>query len=545
MTMLTERLGGVSARLGARAPKGLLAAIVVCSGLGVSHAHAQELNGQGWSVLEPSVDTRFIFVSSSTGNDSKNGLSPSKAVKTLERAKELMRDGSPDWLLLKRGDVWRETFGTWGISGRSADERVVISSYGESDERPKLIVGDNGIGLTGKMNADVSHVAIVGIAMVAERAPDDSSSMGIRWLSTGEDLLIEDCYIEGFKDNVVCQAVNGRYNNFAIRRSVVVDSWSTAGHSQGLYVSGTDGVRIEQNLFDHNGWSTSVSGANPTQFNQNVYLATSVYGVEFNGNMTARASGAGVQMRNGGDARANVSYANPIAMRFGYSTLEWPDTAATGSLIGNVVVGGEMSDTSISGSGTGMWIERVDDTLVKNNVVTHFVEGSVVWAYTLNGFAGDVRYEGNVSYDYVSAAGSGRALKTSAQVYGDASFSDNRWHMDDTNMIIELRHVDGMRFVDNDMAGFEPSEDVFFVAGSVMNYHEWQDSDFVNDDNAQEFTQFPDAGRDLEAYAQLLGYSDEAALLAAARGMSRANWDYRLTGEAAADWIRAGYIVED
>src|SRR5690606_7843356 len=106
------------------------------------------------------------------------------------------------------------------------------------------IVISTGSGITGKSGVDVSNVAITGVKIIGNR-PDQGSATGILWLSTGANFLVEDCYIDGFKDNVVCQPVNGGFRDFAIRRSVIVDAWSTDGHSQGLYVSGTTGVRIE------------------------------------------------------------------------------------------------------------------------------------------------------------------------------------------------------------------------------------------------------------------------------------------------------------
>lgn len=526
----------------ARVQPALIASIAICAGLGVSVSQAQELNAQGWTVLEPSMDTRFVFVSSSSGNDANSGLSPSKAVKTFTRAKELMRDDSADWMLLKRGDVWRESIGTWGFSGRSAQERVVITSYGDSAERPSIII-TTGNGITGKSGVDVSNVAITGIKLIGDR-PDHTTATGILWLSTGANFLVEDCYIDGFKDNVVCQPVNGAFQDFALRRSVIVDSWSTDGHSQGLYVSGTTGVRIEENMFDHNGWSETIEGANPTQFNQNIYLQKGVLGTEFHGNITSYASGAGIQMRSGGNASHNLVFANPLGIRFGYNTLNWPEEFASGSVESNVVLGGRLSDPAMTGSGTGMWIERVNNTSVKNNLVLDFVEGSVVWAYTLNGYAGDVDFRGNVAYNWVSSSGSGRAVKTSAVIEGLVQFDNNRWHMPETNMIIEIRHFDGMEFSSNDMFGFDSTRDVFMVEGSAINFGEWIDRENVVGDEVDS-SPFLDASRNLDAYARSLGLSDSDGFLRAARDQTRTNWDMRLTGRAAADWISDGYIMQE
>jgi len=521
---------------------GLIAAITMTSGLGVSLADAQEINAQGWTVLEPSVDTRFIFVSSSSGNDANTGLSPANAVRSFDRAKEMMRDNSADWMLLKRGDVWREGLGTWSLSGRSAEERLVISSYGESDERPKLVIS-NGSAIGGRMNSEVNNIAIVGLHLRGDR-PDEASVTGIRWLSTGENLLIEDCFIEGFKDNITCQAVGGEFRNFALRRSVIADSWSTNGHSQGLYVKQTIGVVVEENVFDHNGWNTSVPDANPTMFNQNVYLQEGVIGIEFHGNITARASAAGVQMRSGGNASNNLVYANGLGIRFGYRTVDWPNESASGSLVGNVVLGGPLAAASLSGAGIGIWVERADNALIKNNVVANFVDGTSPWAYTLNAFAGDVDFIGNVAYDWMGSDNSGKAVKTSAVIEGDVRFIGNRWFMPETDRIFSIRYVDGMEFQNNTVFGMSAGDDVFAIEGSSLSYDEWSDQDFVTGDEL-EMPQFPDPGRDLDGYAQSIGYSDANAFIEAARGQSRTSWDPRLTGMAAADWIRAGYIVQE
>ena len=51
-------------------------------------------------------------------------------MKSLAKGISLIRSGSADQLLLKRGDSWKESFGRWTKSGRSADESILISAYG-------------------------------------------------------------------------------------------------------------------------------------------------------------------------------------------------------------------------------------------------------------------------------------------------------------------------------------------------------------------------------------------------------------------------------
>lgn len=76
------------------------------------------LDGNGWSVFTPATgttNTQIYYVSSSTGNDSTavpgtaaNSYSVAHPYATAQAALCAMRDQFPDWLLLKKGDVWGE-----------------------------------------------------------------------------------------------------------------------------------------------------------------------------------------------------------------------------------------------------------------------------------------------------------------------------------------------------------------------------------------------------------------------------------------------------
>src|SRR5687767_8115525 len=103
-------------------------------------------DGGGWTVVGPSADSRVIYVSSSAGNDANSGMSDSSAVKSVGKGRSLLRNGMPDHLLLKRGDVWHESLSgsTWGLSGRDADEPMLVGTYGDaSAARPLLKTGAN------------------------------------------------------------------------------------------------------------------------------------------------------------------------------------------------------------------------------------------------------------------------------------------------------------------------------------------------------------------------------------------------------------------
>lgn len=515
-------------------------ALVVIAGVASPASAADELNADGWTVLRPASDTRFVFVSSSTGDDRRSGRSPAQAVKTIARAKQLMRDHSADWMLLKRGDSWNESIGGWKISGRSADERLVIASYGDATARP-LIKPFGQHGISGSYGENVSHVAIVGIHFQGNRNEADTSR-GIRWQAVGEDLLIEDCYIEGYKDNITIEGQGNGYSDVKLRRNIIVDAWSVNGHSQGLYVTNTNNVLLEENLIDHNGWNTSIPGAEASTFNQNVYLQTGVTGVVFRGNISSRAGAAGVQMRSGGLAENNLFYANETAIRFGYTALQWPQEAATGAIKNNVVLGGPLARPVHEVF--GIWTERLRNVQVEGNLVAEATDGEAPIAFTLGTGAENSVFQNNTTYDWVQGT-SGTALKTTAETSGtpgNVTVRDNRWVMPGAARVISVRTVGAIAFMHNDMEGMAPNANAFFVEGSTMNFSRWVSQPNVTQDEITQVN-FVDEGRDLKDYARSLGFTDEAAFLTAARLVSKNNWNPAMTGTAASGWILQGYQV--
>ncbi|MBW2704299.1 MAG: hypothetical protein JRF33_26060 [Deltaproteobacteria bacterium] len=97
----------------------------------------------GWTVFEASPDSRLVYVSSSIGDDGRDGASPAEAVRSMARGIELLRDGQHDFLLLRRGDSFRDVSLGRFKSGLDAERRMVVGSYGDSIERPRLEVSDH------------------------------------------------------------------------------------------------------------------------------------------------------------------------------------------------------------------------------------------------------------------------------------------------------------------------------------------------------------------------------------------------------------------
>ncbi len=354
-------------RLLKRQALSLLACGMIAVSLSPSQALAQD-SDSFWTQFVPSTDTRLIFVSSSEGSDTNSGLTPDRPVKSLDHAYDLLRDGYPDWMLLKRGDVWYESLRwTWDKSGRAEDEKLIVGAYGEGRDRPQIRpAGDRrGVGTGG--GDTISHVAFVGLHFEPHNREPDQGGVGIGWGRDAEDILFEDLYISGFKDNITIQphADGVSLRNFQINGCVIVDAWNNSGHSQGLFANKIDGLIIENSVFDHNGWNVDM-GADPTIFNHNIYIQLGCEEVVLRNNTIANGSSHGVQMRSGGEVSGNIFLLNPISVLFGggYN----PDNPIHGAINDNLILDGrDMS--SDAPRGWAIDVQNANPVTIENNFI--------------------------------------------------------------------------------------------------------------------------------------------------------------------------------
>ncbi len=227
----------------------------------------------GWTTLNKSSDTRVIYVSSSQGNDNNNGLSSDTPVRTMARGYELMRNGMPDWLLLKRGDKFRGRW-YWSKSGRSATEPMVISAYG-SGPRPQILpVGDGSTPFRKDRNKNIQHIWMVSLDFYNDYADPNSptyhhgtaSFYAIQARLQSNDFLVEDCKLSFYQQSTDFENNFGKVTNVRFRRNVITDAYSTGSHGCGLFLAQVEGLVIEGNVFDHNGWNGQVAADDLTMF---------------------------------------------------------------------------------------------------------------------------------------------------------------------------------------------------------------------------------------------------------------------------------------
>lgn len=344
----------------------------ICETLEDRSLMSVSVGSDGWTDITPSSDSKLIYVSSSSGSDSNPGTQ-SAPVKSIAKGISMMRSGMPDHVRLKRGDSWTENLG-WAKSGRSSQEPAVMEAYG-TGARPVIKAG-SGTAIQ-VASGNVNNVAFTGIKLYAHtrdpNAPGFSRSeggYGIRFVAGTTGVLVEDMEIDQFLFGMLFQDFNGPQSNVKIRRSVITDSYSIyKAHSSGIYAHGVNGLTLEENVWDHNGWNSQVSGGDATGQNHNAYLTERTTNVVVKGNIFADGSSHGLQARAGGEIRDNLFLRNPIAMSYGLvNGAALKAGGVTGVVDGNVILDGR--NIGNTPRGTAMEIGNVKSATISNNIIS-------------------------------------------------------------------------------------------------------------------------------------------------------------------------------
>jgi len=510
----------------------------------------------GWTTFERSADALQVFVSHSEGDDGNDGFSPATPKRTIAAGVALLRDGFPDWLLLRRGDAWQESLGQWKKSGRGLNEPMVVSTYGDALQRPLLLTGTQGgvwtHGGSGSSNA-IDCLAIVGLHFRPDGYTGNGGCVGAQFLQPSSHLLIEDCKFVGYSTNVVFQGFEGRHRDFRLRRSVLVDAHNnhvTGEHSQGLYVHNVDGLLIEENVFDHNGWSKTVPGAHADMFSHNLYIANGNTGVQVRGNLIANGSSHGLQLRCGGSVVNNLFVQNSISLLVGGGTDPEPG-GVRADVLGNVIVEGKDIDLS-NPRGWGIVLSNISSGNVAYNVIAGNTLGSQPAALVLDGDAtGDngstigvheTSIVGNIVYNW----GGGILVEGDAAQISGLEFTRNQ--LQDAVLSEPLfEHFDA-----GTTAAFRSSENCFF--DQVVPTNAWAVIEHVPRSIAYwkaqvgdvtstvERSSFAEPDRSLASYNVLIGGAYGLnAFLAEARLQSRTNWRLSYTAAQTNRYIRSGF----
>jgi hypothetical protein len=373
----------------------------------------------GWSEWPVGDDTTLYYVSSSQGSDDNDGLSEDDPFASIPAAAEAVRAAAgagrgeaavvDAHLLVRRGDVFDAGFGNFTIHGMSAGHRFVVRPYGdESEPRPvitaELFRTQGGGGVPNEMVT--AHVAFVGLHVYASwRDPDSDDYEGpdggaaFTMLRPYDDIWMEDMMFESWTNLVIQPDPSGAH--FVMRRSIVIDNYQrdADGHSQGVYASGADGILFEENVFDHNGWNPDVAGGEATMFNHNFYIQSDCRDPVLRGNIIARGSSHGFQLRPHGLAEGNLLIANAIA---GFVAGDSPYDGMTQALRGNVMVhAGQHQFIDGSDRGWGLSMMLIDpDLAASHEAIDNIAAHSGPISAAAFDFDDGVETSGNIVYDW-------------------------------------------------------------------------------------------------------------------------------------------------
>jgi len=487
------------------------------------------LSSRGWTSFAQSSDSRVVYVSSTSGSDSNSGLSSSAPLKTIGKAKSLIRDGRPDWMLLKRGDTFSGGIGPWKTSGRSSQEMQRIGNYG-SGNRPILKSGTKeGFVTFGATGHSIDNVAITGLSFIADTYNGRNGSFsttGIRLTRQGTNWLVEDCCIQGYKDNITLDADGSGINHFTLRRCQILNAFATSsvgnGHAQGIYIAnGTKNTTLQENLFDHNGWNSGVSGAGATMFNHDIYVNTGVSGTVIDGNTISRASLCGITMRSSAVIKNNLITRCPVGIKIGGS----------GSTIsGNVILDGtDLAGTS--GGATGIEITSGSGYTVSSNIIAHEQSGAKyhVTGIRIDGGVKNATVSGNVIYDWQQSINNGGS--------SGITIKNN-----------QLQNHDTIAPLLDQVAAANPN--VFHYSGNIYGTPRSKVNRINNSDKT--LSAWISATHETGAKAQTIRYVSPNrtvgsgsfdAWINSLRSQSQSNWQSAFSAATVAGYIRGGFAI--
>lgn len=523
----------------------------------------------GWTTYETPVDGNVYYVSSSTGSDSNDGLSPETAYATLAKAFEkYQRNGAyNDFILFKRGDVFESDFSVnWGrYSGVSASQPMLVGSYGTAAERPRLeLIGQKTV------LGEVNNWAFIGLDFYFPAADPKSSKydpnrkgQGLSFVGNMNGLLFEDVRFQYGQFNIqgVINEGVGYGQNVEIRRSQIAYSWSengcSNGKAQGLYLFNIRNMTIDQTYFLHNGWSPTEAQGCANMFNHNLY-ATAMQDFTVKDSIFLHSS--------------SISFK---VSAFG------PNEDVPGKTYENLLVENSFfsdSEIGISMGGNGNDADRINNSVIRGNVFSELGSDNATnrnfhWGIEVMGnrgsliegnylvnsnqntnsvgirvgykdFAGntDVTIRNNTFYDYAPSAIAIAPFKTSSNVQFVANrVVVNSAPRDEACMIRAADGMDpGVSFSQNQYRS--PLGSWACIQRDRLTFAQWK---AAHEPTASEFTgTFVDPGRTLTSYATYLGYPSEAALEQAMLNNHKHNWDDRLTGDALTQYVKDGYKLK-
>ena len=540
-------------------------------------ANSQQIDANGWTILNSANADKILYVSSSDGNDATgavytssdtqvfaNPINPTaiQAFKTIDAAiNEISNNGEAAWILLKRGDTFFEPLTL--KNGKSSTQPIVYSSYGTSNEIPLLKTGDDHA-VDFCCGKDLTHIWVIGISFYAHfRNPDDADFVsangahGFRIWATNtatiDDILLEGCTFRFYDSNVILSASTATNGNIRMRRNVISDNYSVMAHSQGMFATNATHVTLEDNIFDHNGWyKQSINSDNSRVdgqanfFNHNTYFAN-MHDVLFQENSFYRSSSIGTKWTaNSGEASStnldiinNFYHDGEIGISIGGNTSAPAKRFKNVQVTGNVYSDIGRSQPTNRNLGWGIEINDWENGDCMNNYIIHNTNSNVTngRAIMFTGQNKDVTISQNIIYNFAK----GEAFRINDMSGDNINITDNKVMLASSNGEAFIESDDVHNVFSNNQY-YIPSENFRFrISGGFIDEEEWVDR--TNETGLIfEDPNFPDPTRSLDRYVtEILNLQGLDEFYTELRKMNHLNWKTEYTGKEISNWIKAGF----
>ncbi len=474
-------------------------------------------NGGAFTVFTPVPgETQIFYVSSSTGDDGRDGRSPATAVRSLSRGYALLRNGQPDWLLLKSDDTFVGSFGNFYKSGPSDSKRMLIGSYG-SGARPKILTGTDSAFYSNSIGADPavpygSNFNITDLDLLQDGNDGTLQHPAFVFLNEHKHILIENVRTANYQHAMTVQETEGdpmvgRTSDLKLRYLVVNGSIHLGeGHSQGLFIGNVDDFVLENSILLR------------SSIGQETMFSHSIYGDEWSGPMTIRNnifstphSAGDLMIRPGGLIEGNVGLRNSIHLTVGVSVAS--PQLNTSNIINNLAVGSRNSGGGANVA-YGISIGEIQGGSVRGNLTMGDSTGTDTVTGIDTSHIGNVSFTDNVIYHWVSPLSVWSTGFSMGGCTGPVTMSNNRFLQATARVI-------------GDMPGCSPS---------------YSNNIFRGRDFAGNEPPLTNSGVSIEAFAASRGLQPNLdALLNALAEQRRGNYRTDLSAQAINNYFRAGF----
>lgn len=525
-----------------------------------------ETPGFQWTTFTEHASTRKVYVSSA-GSDANDGLTELTPKLTIAAGGALIRDGYPDWLLLRRGDTFANQTLT-SVSnkgGLDATNRLLVSAYG-TGARP--VVDCNG---TSWSNSSAkSNIAFVSIEITILSRGGGENYAGPSAFG-GSNVLFEDVSVHNIASGFSIQEFggSGRPTNYQFRRCQIYDIYSTAGGGLGIYITKCDGFVFDECVVDYCGWH---AGAGATDFYHNTYFQNDCGPIIFKNCVSARSSLEGIKARCGGYITGNLFLANKdiTDLNNGNNDATYATTPAQFS--DNVCVEPRLQNLAdANGNAAGIRIAAVHNWQFHRNIIAHNTlippaKAAIVRSWSLSdatsvyGTRGvtDCEFHDNIAYKSHAVWRLGNGAADPAY-FNNNSFSGNVIHepWNDSNLfgdrfvVISASNTfdASVTFDGNTYYSLWPAGEWFLAAGGYYSVSGFNtlvgDTTSVGADISGSY---PNPDADIGDYLASIGetnandaWTDIDTLMGLMRVNHKDAWNDAHSGPAVRDWFRANF----